>query len=129
MTSRLLLSTSAAARRAVLTSTRAPIATTTTRTLTQTAVRPLKETHSDDPDPEHFEKHKQDSVQKAKSGKGHWKPELASNSEESIKADRASKDSNGNTESREDHIRRLQERTKAAAEETSKSGTSMRDGL
>lgn len=82
----------------------------------------------DDPDPNYFEKHKQDSLKKAKSGKGHWKPELASNSEESIKADRAAAWGES-TESREEHIRRLQERTKAAAEEITKSGTSMRDGL
>ena len=33
---------------------------------------------------EHNEKHKQDQLQKQKDGKGHWKPELASNSEEAV---------------------------------------------
>ncbi|KAI1780633.1 hypothetical protein F4818DRAFT_396326 [Hypoxylon cercidicola] len=68
------------------------------------------------------EKHKQDLLAKQKAGKGHWKPELASDSEEAIKADRHG------GESKED-MSSLQERTKHAAEETSKSGTSMRDGL
>lgn len=68
------------------------------------------------------EKHKQDLLSKQKSGKGHWKPELASDSEEAVKADRAG------GESKED-IAALQNRTKATAEETSKTGTSMRDGL
>lgn len=30
------------------------------------------------------EKHKQDLLQKQKDGKGHWKPELASDSEEAV---------------------------------------------
>ena len=58
---------------------------------------------------------------KQKAGKGHWKPELASDSEEAIKADRARDE--------KDEIAKLQERTKATAEDTAKSGTSMRDGL
>ncbi len=33
---------------------------------------------------EHNERHKQDLLQKQKDGKGHWKPELASNSEEAV---------------------------------------------
>ena len=33
---------------------------------------------------EHNERHKQDQLQKQKDGKGHWKPELASNSEEAV---------------------------------------------
>ena len=60
---------------------------------------------------------------KQKAGKGHWKPELASDSEEAIKADRA------RDENAKDEIAKLQERTKATAEDTAKSGTSMRDGL
>ncbi|RYO86526.1 hypothetical protein DL766_003029 [Monosporascus sp. MC13-8B] len=76
--------------------------------------------HNDDSrDPE---KHKQDMLTKQKEGKGHWKPELASDSEEAIKADRA----RGRGE---EDIAKLQERTKSAAEDTAKSGTSMRDGL
>ena len=39
----------------------------------------------DNPDTaEHNERHKQDQLQKQKDGKGHWKPELASNSEEAV---------------------------------------------
>lgn len=38
-----------------------------------------------------YEKHKQDQIQKQKEGKGHWKPELASNSEEAVNADRSDK--------------------------------------
>ncbi|OTB01602.1 hypothetical protein M426DRAFT_323360 [Hypoxylon sp. CI-4A] len=86
---------------------------------TSTATLSYKEsshgTESHDP-----EKHKQDLLSKQKQGKGHWKPELASDSEEAVKADRHG--------SKED-VSSLQERTKHSAEETSKSGTSMRDGL
>lgn len=40
---------------------------------------------TDHPDlAEQNEKHKQDQLQKQKEGRGHWKPELASNSEESV---------------------------------------------
>jgi len=94
------------------------------RTITQTRALGLKETASTDPNPEVFEKHKQDSLSKQKQGKGHWKPELASNSEESIWADRMSSD-----EASEEAMKRLQERTKEAAETNSKAGTSMSDGL
>ena len=76
---------------------------------------------TDDPD---YEKHKEDSLAKQKQGKAHWKPELASDSEESVKADR----SHGEPSDAES-MKRLQERTKQAAEEKSKAGTSMRDGL
>lgn len=77
-----------------------------------------------DPDPEAADKHKQDSVKKAKEGKGHWKPELASNSEESIAADRHTSD-----EPTDQALKRLQEETKHHAEETAKHGTSMSDGI
>ena len=70
-------------------------------------------------------KHKDDSLAKQKQGKGHWKPELASDSEEAVKADRAA--SGKSAGSLEDNIKELQERTKKAAEESSKSGTSMSD--
>ncbi|KAK2612808.1 hypothetical protein QQS21_001088 [Conoideocrella luteorostrata] len=77
----------------------------------------LKETSSQtDTD---FDEHKKDSLDKQKKGRGHWKPELASDSEEAVKADRLSKED----------ISKLQERTKRTAEESSKSGTSMKDGL
>lgn len=94
------------------------------RTITQTRGLGLKETASTDPDPETFEKHKQDSLSKQKKGEGHWKPELASNSEESIWADRMSPE-----EATEEAMKRLQDRTKEAAETNAKAGTSMSDGL
>ncbi|KAI2611732.1 uncharacterized protein GGS25DRAFT_207523 [Hypoxylon fragiforme] len=92
------------------------------RTFTTTpAILSYKEsshnTESADP-----EKHKQDLLAKHKQGKGHWKPELASDSEEALKADRHAGDT-------KEDMAALQERTKRSAEETSKAGTSMRDGL
>jgi hypothetical protein len=33
----------------------------------------------------HNEKHKNDMLEKQKAGKGHWKPELASDSEEAVR--------------------------------------------
>ncbi|KAK3321475.1 hypothetical protein B0T19DRAFT_478571 [Cercophora scortea] len=116
MSSRTLLSTALtrAARQVTISSTR--------RSLSQTASFSLKESASSDPNADN-EKHKQDSLSKQKQGKGHWKPELASDSEESIKADRSGADSS------QDTIKRLQERTKGHAEEKSKAGTSMHDGL
>ncbi|KAK3180025.1 hypothetical protein K4F52_008603 [Lecanicillium sp. MT-2017a] len=66
-----------------------------------------------------YAKHKADSLNKQKKGAGHWKRELSSDSEEAVKADRNSNES----------IEQLQKRTKQAAEETSKAGTSTRDGL
>ncbi|KAH8899472.1 hypothetical protein GQ53DRAFT_311397 [Thozetella sp. PMI_491] len=94
------------------------------RTLVQTRHLGLKESQGHEPNPEATEKHKQDSLSKQKAGKGHWKPELASDSEEGVKADRLqAKGSDAAS------IKELQERTKRAAEETSKAGTSMRDGL
>ncbi|KAL7948219.1 hypothetical protein V8C42DRAFT_313822 [Trichoderma barbatum] len=70
-----------------------------------------------------YDLHKKDSLAKQKRGSGHWKPELASDSEEAVKADRASRDHSS------EQMAALQERTKRAAEETSKAGTSMRDGM
>ena len=67
-----------------------------------------------------IEHHKQDSLAKQKQGKAHWKPELASESEASVKADRTP-DEGGKD------IRRLQEKTKGWAEEAKKG--SMRDGF
>lgn len=81
------------------------------------ATKGLKETANAAPD---YEKHKQDSLEKQKRGEGHWKPELASASEEAVKAERNAADADPKT---------LQERTKAAAEETARHGTSMKDGL
>ncbi|KJZ78825.1 hypothetical protein HIM_01598 [Hirsutella minnesotensis 3608] len=68
-----------------------------------------------------YDKHKQDSLSKQRKGTGHWKPELASDSEEAIKADRS--------HSGKEDVAKLQERTKRAAEESSKAGTSVRDGM
>ncbi|KAL7787115.1 mitochondrial carrier protein PET8 [Trichoderma ceciliae] len=62
-----------------------------------------------------YDLHKRDSLAKQKKGSGHWKPELASDSEEAVKADRASRDKDA-----VEQMKALQERTKRAAEETSK---------
>lgn len=44
--------------------------------------------HKDTPDRDaKIEYHKQDTIQKAKKGDPEWKPELASNSEQAVKAD------------------------------------------
>ncbi|KAL9948948.1 hypothetical protein D7B24_007486 [Verticillium nonalfalfae] len=84
--------------------------------LSTTARAGLKESAGQDAD---YKKHQDDSLRKQKEGKGHWKPELASDSEEAINADR-------NADLTPEQ---LQEKTKKAAEETHKAGTSMRDGL
>lgn len=46
--------------------------------------------HTTDRDDRHqdIDHHKADSVEKAKTGKGEWKPELASQSEQSIKSEK-----------------------------------------
>ncbi len=67
-----------------------------------------------------IEQHKQDSLAKQKQGKAHWKPELASESEASVKADRTPHEGGKD-------IGRLQEKTKGWAEEAKKG--SMRDGF
>ncbi|KAK4098221.1 hypothetical protein N658DRAFT_432462 [Parathielavia hyrcaniae] len=120
MSARALLNTTVRALRP------SPISLTARRSLTQTRRALIKENASTDPDPEAMDRHKQDSVTKAKKGEGHWKPELASVSEESVKADRAA---SSPPDASESAMRRLQEQTKAHAEETSKNRTSMRDGL
>ncbi|EPE25766.1 hypothetical protein GLAREA_01678 [Glarea lozoyensis ATCC 20868] len=63
------------------------------RAFTVSSARMLKEDdrHNDDQGAAN-EHHKQDQLKKQKEGKGHWKPELASNSEEAIAADRNNKD-------------------------------------
>ncbi|QPG93724.1 hypothetical protein C2857_002038 [Epichloe festucae Fl1] len=59
-----------------------------------------------------YDKHKKDSLEKQKKGTGQWMPELASDSEEAVRADRSNED-----------IATLRERTKAAAAgESNKSG-------
>ncbi|KAL2018527.1 hypothetical protein VTK56DRAFT_739 [Thermocarpiscus australiensis] len=94
------------------------------RAIAQTPRLGLKESASKDPNPEDFDFHKQDSLAKQKKGQGHWKPELASVSEEIVKADRMAPGEAG-----EAAMRRLQDQTKGTAEETSKHKTSMKDGL
>jgi len=85
-------------------------------------VRALKEGDRDSPDlAEQNEKHKQDQLKKQKEGKGHWKPELASNSEESVAADRSHKDG--------ESIDDLQKKTADHAEKKHKHGTSQDTGL
>lgn len=78
-------------------------------------------------------RHKDDLINKHKLGKAHWKAELASNSEEAVKADRdAAREAAagvGGPEQTKDHLQRLQERTKHHAEKTSKAGTSDGDDL
>ncbi|KAI1844200.1 hypothetical protein JX265_002973 [Neoarthrinium moseri] len=91
-------------------------ATLATQLLTFSTHEDLSDDTQENPGKE--EHHKQDLLKKHKEGKGHWKPELASSSEEAVKADRNTED-----------IETLQKRTKGTAEETSKAGTSMRDGL
>lgn len=69
-------------------------------------------------DPE-SDKHKRDSLENQRQGHGFWKPELASDSEEAVRADREKASTPAE----------LAERTKKTAEETRKHGTSMSDGL
>jgi hypothetical protein len=60
-------------------------------------------------------KHRDDAVQKAKNGKGHWKPELASDSEEAVAADRQE-----HADHSKDGIKELQKKTEKHAEEKHK---------
>ncbi|KAK4133255.1 hypothetical protein BT67DRAFT_424155 [Trichocladium antarcticum] len=131
MSARVLLTTTRAAARPA-----SILPLTARRTLTQTPIRPLKESSTSkrprpspsSPAPQlpsHTNPHhKQDSLAKQEQGKGHWKPELASVSEESIKADRS-----GCVKTDEETLKKLQEKTKWRAEETHKTGTSRCDGL
>ncbi|KAE9380461.1 hypothetical protein N431DRAFT_498305 [Stipitochalara longipes BDJ] len=91
------------------------------RAFTGSSVRSLKEDDRHSPDlAEQNERHKQDQLQKQKEGKGHWKPELASNSEEAVAADRQAGDHS---------IEELQKKTANHAEEKNKHGTSQDPGL
>jgi len=85
------------------------------------SVRALKESdrHIED-QASHNEKHKQDLLAKQKEGKGHWKPELASDSEEAVNADRQHKG---------ESVKELQDKTAKHAEEKHKAGTSQHDGF
>ncbi|KAJ5770407.1 uncharacterized protein N7511_002458 [Penicillium nucicola] len=60
-----------------------------TSTFHTSAVRSLKENdrHRENL-AEHYESHKQEGLKESKDGKGKWKAELASSSEEDVKADR-----------------------------------------
>ncbi|KAK4574497.1 hypothetical protein LTR86_001338 [Recurvomyces mirabilis] len=62
--------------------------------------------------PEEVEAHKQDQLQKQKEGKGHWKDELASDSESIVKADRGETGT-----SAKDNIKELQKETEKLANE------------
>jgi len=89
------------------------------------SIRALKESDRDSPDlAEKNEKHKQDLIQKAKAGKGHWKPELASDSEEAVNADRHE---HGNHS--KEGLEELQKRTAEHAEKKHKHGTSQDPGM
>ncbi|EKG19375.1 hypothetical protein MPH_03238 [Macrophomina phaseolina MS6] len=59
--------------------------------------------------PEEVEQHKQDLLKKTKEGKGHWKDELASDSESIIKAGR------GEVEASQETIEKLQKETEELA--------------
>jgi len=91
------------------------------RGFTVSSLRSLKESdrHIED-QASHNEKHKQDQLQKQKEGKGHWKPELASDSEEAVNADR---------QHQGESVEELQEKTAKHAEEKHKAGTSQHDGF
>jgi len=84
------------------------------------SVRSLKETTRDNPDQgQKYEYHKQDQISKQKEGKNFWKPELASESEESVAADRHEKRD----------LNELQKQTKDQAEKNLKEGTSQNNGF
>jgi len=98
------------------------------RTFVASAARALKESDRDvDENSVDYEKHKQDLLKKQKEGKGHWKSELGSNSEEAVKADRSH--IGGKDGHSEDAIKELQKRTAGHAEKKHKYGTSQDDGL
>ncbi|KAJ3481567.1 hypothetical protein NLG97_g7792 [Lecanicillium saksenae] len=68
------------------------------------------------------DKHKLDSLRKHKDGAAHWKRELASDSEEAVKADK------GHGAAKES-VEQLQERTKKLAEDGKQDGTSRHEGM
>jgi len=93
---------------------RVSIAARQLRAFTATSVRPLKESDIDNPSSDK-EKHKQDQLSKQKDGKNHWKPELASDSEEAVAADRHEHDDHS-----QEGIKELQKKTEKHAEEKHK---------
>ncbi|KAM3452052.1 hypothetical protein MY3296_004789 [Beauveria thailandica] len=78
--------------------------------------------HKESSSNDDVDKHKLDSLRKHKEGSAHWKRELASDSEEAVKADK------GRGAAKET-VKQLQERTKKMAEESSRSGTSSNEGM
>ncbi|PQE26913.1 Mitochondrial carrier PET8 protein [Rutstroemia sp. NJR-2017a BVV2] len=72
--------------RAARPATRSSVAFHNARAFTNSSVMSLKESHDkSDPNlPNELDKHKHDQLAKVKEGKNHWKPELASNSEEAV---------------------------------------------
>jgi len=95
------------------------------RAFGSTSLKALKESDRNNPDlAEQNDKHKQDGLQKQKDGKGHWKPELASDSEEAVAADR-----HEHADHSEEGLKELQKKTAEHAEKKHKYGTSQDAGL
>lgn len=85
----------------------------------------LKESDRNNPDlGEQNHKHIQDGLEKQKQGKGHWKPELASDSEEAVAADR-----HEHNDHSEEGIKELQHKTKEHAQKKHEHGTSQDPGV
>lgn len=104
------------------------LALSSQRTFVTSGVRALKESdRNTDETAQDYEKHKQDLLKKQKEGKGHWKSELGSNSEEAVKADRSH--TGGKDGHSESAIKELQQRTAGHAEKKHKYGTSQDEGL
>ncbi|KAJ5356710.1 hypothetical protein N7517_011319 [Penicillium concentricum] len=75
-------------------------------TFHSSAARSLKEDDRNREDlPNHYESNKQEGLKSNKEGKGYWNPELASNSEAGVKADRGELDGDATFE-------QMQEKTK-----------------
>lgn len=102
-----------------------PISVVTTRGFRGTGARLSKESDLGTDSALESEIHKQDLLRKQKEGKGHWKPELASDSEEAVAADRHEHGDHNKTETLEE----LQKRTAQHAEKKHKHGTSQDPGM
>jgi len=86
--------------------------------------RGLKESDLGNPDrATQSEIAKQDTLKKQKEGKGHWKPELASESEEAVAADRHT------TGKTKESLEELQKRTVQHAHKKNEHGTSQDPGM
>ncbi|KAL8296757.1 hypothetical protein RB597_006061 [Gaeumannomyces tritici] len=125
MSSRMLLRSIAAAGRPGATVSRRGLATTSRLAHKETSPSASHPAPPDNDESHDVHRHKDDLINKHKQGKAHWKAELASDSEEAVKADREG----GKDQHTKEHIQSLQERTKHHAEKTSKSGTSDGDGM